>query len=254
MRIFVDTSALLALLDEDDLHHREASELFRGAIEQSAHLLTHNYILVEALTLARRRLGSAAADRLADAYLPVLTTIWIDEPLHRAALAAQRATGSSVSFVDRVSFEVMRREGIQQALAFDTDFETAGFSRPVVPRGPGSPGRLSETVVVYGAAGADVAATSDLVSVAEIAARAGRSVNTIQSWRRRHADFPAPVASLAAGPVWTWAVVQRWIRSRKVARRSPDDITAALNRVVRDVGGAADPHVKRVGHAVDTQW
>jgi predicted nucleic acid-binding protein len=32
-----------------------------------------------------------------------------------------------VSLVDRVSFELMRREGIERALAFDDDFTEAGF-------------------------------------------------------------------------------------------------------------------------------
>jgi hypothetical protein len=50
-----------------------------------------------------------------------------------------------------------------------------------------------------------------LVSVAEIAQRAGVAWSTVQSWRRRHADFPAPLVTLAAGPVWDWADVERWI-------------------------------------------
>lgn len=60
---------------------------------------------------------------------------------------------------------------------------------------------------------------SDLVSIAEIAARSARPVNTVQSWRRRHDDFPAPLASLATGPVWMWPIVERWINSRGGPRR-----------------------------------
>lgn len=56
----------------------------------------------------------------------------------------------------------------------------------------------------------DRALESDLVSVTEIAQRLGRSVGAIHQARRRHADFPAPVASLATGPVWLWSDVERW--------------------------------------------
>jgi predicted nucleic acid-binding protein len=35
--------------------------------------------------------------------------------------------GSAVSFVDRTSFELMRRSGVSRAFALDSDFETAGF-------------------------------------------------------------------------------------------------------------------------------
>lgn len=59
----------------------------------------------------------------------------------------------------------------------------------------------------------------DLVSVAEIAARAKVAVPTVQSWRRRHADFPAPLVILAAAPVWAWDNVAAWIaRPRKRGR------------------------------------
>lgn len=50
----------------------------------------------------------------------------------------------------------------------------------------------------------------DLVGIGEIAERAGVAVNTVHAWRRRHADFPAPVARLAVGPVWLWQDVERW--------------------------------------------
>jgi predicted nucleic acid-binding protein len=214
VRVFVDTSALLALLDEDDDHHHEAAAAMRFLIA-TAELVTHNYVHVEVLALARRRLGPMAVGKLMDGLLPALTTTWVDEPLHRASLAAHRAAGPGVSLVDRVSFEVMRREGIDQAFAFDADFEAQGFGRPVVPAASGQGRRLSEAAAPYGAGPSEGA---QLVSVAEIAVRAGRPVNTIQSWRRRHRDFPAPVASLAAGPVWTWPSIERWIGARATRR------------------------------------
>jgi hypothetical protein len=207
LRIFVDTSALLALLDEDDRFHRDAADTLQ-AIGPTAELLTHNYVHAEALALARRRLGSAAVKRLVSELLPRLATIWVDEALHAAALAALSAGAGSISLVDRVSFEVMRREGIDQAFAFDADFEAQGFRRPAIDARFGQGRRLSEAATPYGT---DVADQAELVSVSEMAIRSRRPISTIQSWRRRHRDFPRPVASLAAGPVWTWPVVERWI-------------------------------------------
>jgi predicted nucleic acid-binding protein len=210
----VDTSALIAILDEDDIRHEEASATFRSLVD-TADLVTHNYIHVEAVAVATRRLGTAAAQRLIDSLLPVIDTIWIDEPLHRAALAAHRSGGASVSLVDQVSFVLMRQNAIQTAFAFDADYELQGFSRP-----PGSPtmgegSRVSEARSGYGPLSPE---QPDLVSVAEIADRAGRPVNTVQSWRRRHADFPTPVARLAAGPIWSWAAVAAWICARPPSR------------------------------------
>ena len=210
MKVFVDTSTLTALLDGDDHRHEDAERTFRWLLE-TAQLVTHNYVVVEAEAVARRRLGAAAASALTDAILPVIEVAWVDEALHREGQAVQRAGVGEASLVDHVSFAVMRRLGIETAFAYDADFEQQGFVAPRGPEPPAPPRRLSEPAAPYGAPAPSPGA---LVSVAEIAARAGRSVNTVQSWRRRHPDFPMPVARLAAGPVWTWPTVNTWIATR----------------------------------------
>ena len=59
----------------------------------------------------------------------------------------------------------------------------------------------------------------DLVDLTEIARRHGTTVGTIQSWRRRHANFPAPLMVLAIGPVWDYATVRDWLaRPRRPGR------------------------------------
>jgi len=209
VKIFVDTSALYAILDEDDLRHGEAATAFSRHLD-SAELVTHNYVHLEAELLVRRRLGPTAIAMLVDRLLPSLTTVWIDEGTHRAAVEAWRAGSAKVSLVDHVSFIVMRTMGIVAALAFDADFESQGFPRPSVPVDTNSR-RLSEQPAEYGPS---LTGESDLVvGVAEIAARSGHPTSTVQSWRRRHAGFPIPFAHLATGPIWRWASVERWIRA-----------------------------------------
>jgi predicted nucleic acid-binding protein len=208
MSVFVDTSALFALLDTEDTNHRSAQGIFKWLLE-SDELITHSYIHVEAEQLVRRRLGAAAAIRLLDELLPSVRTIWVDEALHAQAVAAVRDLGRVGSLVDQVSFMVMRQLGITTAFAFDADFDAEGFDQPRL-RSVRDEHRLSEMPAPYGMP----AQASELVSVAELAARSGRSVNTIQSWRRRHADFPPPSAELAAGPIWHWGDVSAWIARR----------------------------------------
>jgi|GEM_PF-238279 Predicted nucleic acid-binding protein, contains PIN domain len=210
MKVFVDTSALYALVDDGDPHHGDAVGSLQR-VQGSADLLTHNYVLVEAISLVRRRLGASAELHLMDVILPIVRTIWIDELTHRAATTAYRAASRSGSLVDYVSFEVMRQAGVEVAFAYDRDFERQGF-RPVAGSTPDAPERrLSEAPAPYES---DTAPESHLVGIAEIAARSGRSTNTIQSWRRRHPDFPTPVAQLATGPVWSWTPVAEWIAAR----------------------------------------
>lgn len=126
MTLFVDTSAILGLVDRDDPAHAQVVEAF--ALGRSEPLATHAYVVVETLAVARRRLGPAVAADIVDRILPGLEVAAVDGDLHAAAVAVFReAVGSSVSLVDRTSFAFMRREGLSRALALDPDFRTAGF-------------------------------------------------------------------------------------------------------------------------------
>ena len=54
----------------------------------------------------------------------------------------------------------------------------------------------------------------DLVSASEIARRLGaQKPSVVHDWRRRHPDFPQPIARLALGYVWAWPDVEAWARS-----------------------------------------
>lgn len=51
----------------------------------------------------------------------------------------------------------------------------------------------------------------ELVGTREIAERLGLAhPESVHAWRRRHADFPEPVASLGIGLVWSWPEVREW--------------------------------------------
>jgi len=133
MMTFVDTSALYALLDEDDVNHDRAAQWFtETARDQEVLLTTHSYVVVESSALTHRRLGSKAVRVLFDAFIPVLSVFYVDEDLHRQSVAGYLAAlDKRISFVDRVSFQTMRRLGLDRAFAFDRDFENEGFH--VVP-------------------------------------------------------------------------------------------------------------------------
>jgi uncharacterized protein len=130
MRVFVDTSALFALLDESDVNHAAAASAFMGL--QGSELVTHGYVIVESLALVSRRLGRNAVEQLLDAILPIVGVEAVEASLHAAALAAYReAKSSRASFVDRTSFAFMRLNRLETAFAFDADFTTAGFELAV---------------------------------------------------------------------------------------------------------------------------
>ncbi len=52
-----------------------------------------------------------------------------------------------------------------------------------------------------------------LVGAAEVAQRLGVGrPQVVHDWRRRHPDFPEPVAVLKQAMVWHWPDVERWAR------------------------------------------
>lgn len=126
MSVFVDTSALYALLDEDDAHHAEASDALRRLT--GTELVSHAFVVVEASALVGHRLPWAASERLLDGLLPVIEVQPVDADLYDAATASYRDAGSArISLVDRTSFALMRRRGIERAFAYDEDFAREGF-------------------------------------------------------------------------------------------------------------------------------
>jgi len=124
--LFVDTSAIIALLDRDDPAHARVIDAFAKASEEA--LVTHTYVVVETLAVIRRRFGPAIAAQVIDHVLPALDVLPVDADLHATAMGAFRVgIETSVSLVDRTSFALMRRAGIERAIALDVDFRTAGF-------------------------------------------------------------------------------------------------------------------------------
>jgi predicted nucleic acid-binding protein len=125
--MFVDTSALYALLDRDDESHGRAAEAF--AAHRGHELLTHSYVVVECVALAQSRLGMAPTRQLLDGLLAAVLVQLVTAQLHAMAVAALLASGSRrVSLVDRVSFAFMRERGLDRAFAFDRHFRREGFA------------------------------------------------------------------------------------------------------------------------------
>jgi predicted nucleic acid-binding protein len=124
---FADTSFWFGLQERRDNRHQDARALVARGIGR---IVTTNQVVGETWTLIRRRSGHAAAvgflDRLAA--LTDVEVIHVDEAVEADAWHWLRGRPErEYSFVDATSFAVMRRRRIREALAFDGDFNAAGF-------------------------------------------------------------------------------------------------------------------------------
>ena len=137
MSLFVDTSALLAVIDTDQPRHDEVARVWNELLDGERTLFTSTYVMVETFALVQRRLGVAAVREFTDVLVPILQPLRVDEGVHATAVASLLAAGRrQLSLVDCTSFELMRRNGLGEALALDRDFVDQG-----VAVGPGAGSR-----------------------------------------------------------------------------------------------------------------
>ena len=132
MRVFVDTSALLALSHARDQYHQRASAIARKHHRSGGRYISSTLVLSEFHSHLLYLRGPVAA-------LATLRTL-LDDPAHdwratspeliRDATAnwIARFADQRLSLTDAVSFEIMTREKLTQAFAFDRHFEMAGFA------------------------------------------------------------------------------------------------------------------------------
>ena len=124
---FADTSFWVGLQVVRDRHHVAAAALWRG---DRGPVRTSNLVVGETWTWLRRRAGHEAAVRFLDLLerSERVSLVVVDGPIdERAWQWLRRHDERAYSYVDATSFEIMRRERITEALAFDGDFTAAGF-------------------------------------------------------------------------------------------------------------------------------
>ena len=131
--MFLDTSGLFSLLHRDERSHLEAVRSF----EVVGPKWTHGYIFAElvALAVARRLPRRPVLDFLqALVDHPDVVVIWIDPRLHEEAVQLLRdRSDKAYSLADAISFVLMRRFDLIEALTTDRHFEQEGFRRLLQP-------------------------------------------------------------------------------------------------------------------------
>jgi uncharacterized protein len=129
--ILVDTGAWVALAITRDAYHNQAVSIFEAVLRDGRPIITTNHVIAETYTLILRTGGHARAI----AFLRSLRTSQRVRTIHadaaleeNAAAILEQYSDQQFSYVDAVSFALMRQRTIEQAFAFDRHFLTAGFT------------------------------------------------------------------------------------------------------------------------------
>ena len=129
MRLFVDTSAFLALEDRSDRCYPKATDFYEKLTPRER-LWTSSYVLDETITRLRYTLGHGPAVQFAEIFLAskLFHRVYVDADLERAAIGVlKKYKDKKLSFTDCITVAILHAEKLDGVFAFDEDFRSLGF-------------------------------------------------------------------------------------------------------------------------------
>jgi predicted nucleic acid-binding protein len=116
---FVDSSAIVAMVDRDDANHNAAVEAYRDLVSHDYKLFTTNHVVDETFDLLSVGVGPMIARRwLRESKLPIYHVTEEEEQIARRMLT--RGNGPQISsFTDAITRVVMDRLGVTDAFVVD---------------------------------------------------------------------------------------------------------------------------------------
>ena len=130
MRLFVDTSAFIALEDRSERVHPPARAFFEQ-LTSADRLYTSNYVVDETITRLRYMVGHGPAVKFADAVLGgrLFSIAYIDADLEKAAVRVlKKFKDKKLSFTDCTSIALVEQQRLDGVFAFDDDFTSLGLN------------------------------------------------------------------------------------------------------------------------------
>ncbi len=126
MKVFVDSSAIAALIIKNDKNHLKAVSVLKKLTDSQAELILSNFVLAETYNLIAARTYPVKAREW------LLSNTWSVERVsasdEKEALAIiQRYADKGYSYTDATSFSFIKRLDFNMAFTFDRHFSQFGI-------------------------------------------------------------------------------------------------------------------------------
>jgi len=129
-KVFVDTSAWLALVNKSDAAHQKARKVRDALLKDHIQFIVTNYVMVEIANALCRVPHRETAVKLIN-FIEMTENIQIveiDKEIYKEAWRVYSTyMDKDWSLTDCTSFEVMKERRITEAFTTDKHFEQAGF-------------------------------------------------------------------------------------------------------------------------------
>ncbi|NLO05636.1 MAG: PIN domain-containing protein [candidate division WS1 bacterium] len=126
--IYIDTSFIYALADEGDPKHSRATRIHDDCLDL---LCLSTHVVGEAMSLLTKRFSKSIALDIGRGLVEE-EKVWVitpsDQDFADAWALFTRYPDWDLDLIDSISFALMHREGIEQALTFDSHFAQMGFT------------------------------------------------------------------------------------------------------------------------------
>ena len=129
-KVFVDTSAWVALFVANDIHHKRATAIYGTLQDHKSLLYTSDYVVDETITTILARGGHKQSVLAGQAlFASNIVKIVPVTPTYLDATWAlyQKYTDKKLSFTDVSSLSIMKEMGIPKAFAFDRELSQTGI-------------------------------------------------------------------------------------------------------------------------------
>jgi|YNPNPStandDraft_1061719.scaffolds.fasta_scaffold02642_7 predicted nucleic acid-binding protein len=132
MKVYLDTSAIYALISKSDRYHGEAASTYKMLLDSNLELWINSFVLEEVVNLIWYRMGKGLAITTARWLLDEMNVRWLGEDEVREVLdeAAEAPAENRLSLVD---WSLVRLASQENAQVFTFDEKIRSASIRVLP-------------------------------------------------------------------------------------------------------------------------